>query len=130
MAALGRNGAAVRRTEIGQGEAFPDILVLIATDRVIDAASAEAILRDAFAGMGDGGRMIIVASALGLVPAREEAVESVRAAGLLALARTLAMEFAARRIAVNAVAVGPIDGDDGHLGADDLARAAPPRRAP
>ena len=57
--------------------------------------------------------MIIVASALGLVAARGEASESVRAAGLFALARTLAMEFAVRRIAVNAAAVGPIDGDDG-----------------
>ena len=113
-AALARNGAAVRRAEIGQAEAFPAHSSSSSPPTgPFDAASAEAVLRDAFAGMGDGGRMIIVASALGLVPGREEAAELVRAAGLFALARTLAMEFAARRIAVNAVAVGPVEGDAG-----------------
>jgi hypothetical protein len=112
VAALGRNGAVVGRAETERG-APPDILVLIATDRTVDAAGAEALCRDAFVRMNAGGRMVIVASALGLVPAREEATESVRAAGLLAVAKTLAMEFAVRGIAVNAVAVGPVEGDTG-----------------
>jgi hypothetical protein len=112
-AALDRNGAVVRRAENRNEGAPLDILVIVANRSVFDAATTEALCRDAFASMGDGGRIVIVASALGLVAAREEAAESVRAAGLLALARTLAMEFAPRRIAVNAVAVGPIDGDAG-----------------
>lgn len=112
-AALAHNGALVERAETGVGAASPDILVLVARDKAIDAAKAEAICRDAFASMSDGGRMIIVASALGLVAARREAGESVRAAALLALSKSLAMEFAARHVAVNAVAVGPIEGDDG-----------------
>jgi enoyl-[acyl-carrier-protein] reductase (NADH) len=111
--ALERNGAVVRRAGDGDGEVVSDILVLVATAPAFDAASAETILREAFMRMPEGSRVIIVASALGLVAARGEAVESVRAAGLLALTRTLAMEFAVRRIAVNAAAVGSIDGDDG-----------------
>jgi len=112
IAALERNGALVPRPEI-EGGATPDILVLIAAERGADAAGAEVLCRDAFVRMNAGGRMVIVASALGLVPAREEATESVRAAGLLAVAKTLAMEFAVRGIAVNAVAVGPVEGDTG-----------------
>lgn len=110
---LERNGAVVQRAGDGDGQVVPDILVLVATGPAFDAARAEILLRDAFVRMREGGRMIIVASALGLVAARGEASESVRAAGLFALARTLAMEFAVRHIAVNAAAVGPLDEDDG-----------------
>ncbi len=113
-AVLEWNGAAVQRGDKCQGDVSPDILVIVANDDpAFDAAEVEGLCRDAFARMSDGGRMVIVASALGLVVAREEAAESVRAAGLLALARTLAMEFAVRCVAVNAVAVGPIDDDAG-----------------
>lgn len=112
-ATLERNGAVVYRAADGKGQGAADILVIVANAPAFDAASAEPVLRDAFTRMQEGGRMIIVASALGLVAARAEAAESVRAAGLFALARTLAMEFAVRRIAVNAVAVGPLGGDDG-----------------
>ncbi len=112
VAALERNGAIVQPEKCNEGPPI-DILVAVATDPILDAASAEALCREVFSGMSEDGRMVIVTSALGLVPAREEAAESVRAAGILALARTLAMEFAVRRIAVNAVAVGPIEGDAG-----------------
>jgi hypothetical protein len=112
-AALERNGASVEPGAHGRDGPSPDLLVIIARDRAFDAARVEVVCREACARMAEGGRVVIVASALGLVPAREEAADSVRAAGLLALARTLAMDLAARRIAVNAVAVGPIDGDDG-----------------
>lgn len=111
-AALSRNGAIVRRAEDANGEAVA-ILVLVAVAPGLDAARVETILRDASVEMPEGGRMIIVASVLGLVTARDEAAESVRAAGLFALARALAMEFAARGIVVNAVAVGPIGDDEG-----------------
>jgi NAD(P)-dependent dehydrogenase (short-subunit alcohol dehydrogenase family) len=111
--ALDRNGAVVRRAGDGAEHAVADILVLVATAPAFDAASAETILRDAFARMPEGGRMIMVASALGLVAARDEATESVRAAGLFALTRTLAMEFAVKRIAVNAAAIGPVGQDEG-----------------
>ena len=97
-AALDRNGAAVLRAGNGQGDAAFDILVIVATDLAFERKGVEVLCREAFARMSDGGRMVIVASALGLVPAREEAAESVRAAGLLALARTLAMEFATRAV--------------------------------
>lgn len=113
VAALARNGAAASRSETAETARPLDILVLAATDPGLDAEHAESMCRAAFATMREGGRIIIVASALGLIPAREEAAESVRGAGLLALARTLAMEFAGRRIAVNAVAVGPVEGGAG-----------------
>lgn len=111
-AAMGRNGAIVRR-DADDGGAAPDILILLATGPSVDAGSAEPVVRDACRGMAEGGRVVMVVPALGLVAAREEAAESVRAAGLLALARVLAMELAPRRIAVNAAAVGPVAGDTG-----------------
>jgi len=111
-AALTRNGASVRRGDAANGEGVA-ILVLLAVEPVTDAKRAEAILRDASIEMPEGGRVIIVASALGLVVARDEVAESVRAAGLFALSRALALEFAERRIAVNAVAVGPVGEDEG-----------------
>jgi NAD(P)-dependent dehydrogenase (short-subunit alcohol dehydrogenase family) len=112
-AAMVRNGAVVRRDAESGGAAAPDILVLIATGPSFDAAGAEPMLREACRGMAEGGRVVMVVSALGLVGAREEAAKSVRAAGLLALNRVLAMEFAPRRIAVNAAAVGPLAGEEG-----------------
>jgi len=112
-AAMARNGAVVRRDGEDGGAAAPDIIVLLATGPSLDAGAAEPMLRDACQGMAEGGRVVLVVSALGLVAARDEAAESVRAAGLLALARVLAMELAPRRIAVNAAAVGPVAGDEG-----------------
>ena len=111
-AALSENGAVVRRSADGSGETA-GLLVLLALAPGFDASRAETILRAAAVDMPEGGRMIVVASVLGLVTARGEAGESVRAAGLFALVRALAMEFAARGIVVNAVAVGPIGDDEG-----------------
>ncbi len=110
--ALSRNGAMVRQADDASGEAVA-ILVLVALPPGLDASHAETILRDASLKMPEGGRMIVVASVLGLVTGRDEVAESVRAAGLFALVRTLAMEFAVRGIVLNAVAVGPIGEDEG-----------------
>ena len=106
------NGAVVRRYPDGGGAA-PDILVILATDPAFDAAAAEPMLRECCGEMGEGGRVVMVVPALGLIAARDEAAESVRAAGLVALTRVLAMELAARRIAVNAAALGPLAGEAG-----------------
>src|SRR5690606_7450751 len=55
-----------------------------------------------------GGRIVHVASQLGIVASRYAAVYSLTKAGLIQLTRSMALELAADRIAVNAVCPGPI----------------------
>jgi NAD(P)-dependent dehydrogenase (short-subunit alcohol dehydrogenase family) len=58
--------------------------------------------------MPAGGRIVLLSSALGLVPALGEAAEGLDAAGVIHLSKALALEFAGRGILVNAIAVGPL----------------------
>jgi NAD(P)-dependent dehydrogenase (short-subunit alcohol dehydrogenase family) len=95
-AALTANGAAIA----GAGER-PDILVLLSPT----AAEAAALA------MPNGGRIVMVTSALGLVPARGEAEASLAASAIAHLTRTLAMQLAGDGVLVNAVAVGALAGD-------------------
>ncbi len=55
-----------------------------------------------------GGHIIHMASQLGIVGTRYAAVYSVTKAGLIQLTRSMALELAADRIAVNAVCPGPV----------------------
>jgi NAD(P)-dependent dehydrogenase (short-subunit alcohol dehydrogenase family) len=92
VAALAANGAA-------RGPDNPDIFV--------DTAP----LPDAMPSVRAGGRIVVVTSALGLVPARGEGEVAVAAAAVIARVRTLAMALAGDGILVNAVAVGALEGD-------------------
>jgi NAD(P)-dependent dehydrogenase (short-subunit alcohol dehydrogenase family) len=69
----------------------------------------ERLCRDAADRMVGGGRIVIIASAAGIVALRKEARASATAAAILALTRALALEFGERRIIVNAVAVGALE---------------------
>ena len=60
--------------------------------------------------MTPGGRILNIVSALGMIAVRGESHASASAAAILALTKALALEFGARRILVNALAVGAIDG--------------------
>jgi hypothetical protein len=113
------NGADAQAVDIGEAPAALDQLVaegrtlsLLALvtlgERDFDALRVEALCRSAAALMTRGGRIVILTSALGLIAARGEVAESVRAAAILSLTRGLAMEFAERRILVNAVAAGAV----------------------
>lgn len=54
-----------------------------------------------------GGRIIHIASQLGVVAARRTAIYGITKAGLIHLARVMALELAADGIAVNAISPGP-----------------------
>jgi NAD(P)-dependent dehydrogenase (short-subunit alcohol dehydrogenase family) len=101
-AALRANGASV-----ADPDGACDILVLIATN----AANAAATARPVGKAMQPGGRIVLLTSALGLVPARGEAEWGIEAAGIIHLARSLALEFAGSGVLVNAVAVGAMAGE-------------------
>lgn len=102
-AALVANGATLADT----APAAPDILVLLAGN----ATEAAEIARPFAARMSSGARIVVLTSALGLVPARGEAEIGIAAAGLAHFARSLAMELAGAGIMVNAIAVGALEGD-------------------
>lgn len=55
-----------------------------------------------------GGRIVVVGSVLGLVPARAAAEASAEAAALFALVKTLAMQLGPAAVRINAVAVGAL----------------------
>jgi 3-oxoacyl-[acyl-carrier protein] reductase len=61
--------------------------------------------------MPRGGRVVLLTSALGLVPARGETEAGIVAAGIVHLAKSLAMELAADGVLVNAIAVGALEGE-------------------
>lgn len=92
VAALAANGASLASDN-------PDIFV--------DTAPAP----DAMPTVQAGGRIVVVTSALGIVPARGEGDLAVAAASVIARMRTWAMELAGDGILVNAVAVGALEGD-------------------
>jgi NAD(P)-dependent dehydrogenase (short-subunit alcohol dehydrogenase family) len=101
-------GARVRRGRL-------DILVNVALGPEVAPTSIEGYCRGAADSMVKGGRIVNITSALGLVSARGEAGFSAACAAVLSLTRTLALEYGARGILVNAVAVGAHD-DDGPRG--------------
>jgi len=101
-AALAANGAVPVAAD-----APADILVVLADD----AAGADALIRPAVAAMASCGRVVLLTSVLGLVPAHGEAAAGVAAAGIAHLAKALALELASRGVLVNAVAVGALAGD-------------------
>jgi NAD(P)-dependent dehydrogenase (short-subunit alcohol dehydrogenase family) len=126
VASFGRNGAKVRCVHpaetavtlermVEAGERLTVIAIESMQDGVLDAAGIDALCRSAARMMVAGARIIIVASALGLVAARDESTESVRSAGIFSLTRSLAMEFGPRGILVNAIAVGALTADGGLL---------------
>ena len=55
-----------------------------------------------------GGRIVFIASQLGMVAARRTALYGVTKAGLIHLARSMALELAGEGIRVNAISPGPI----------------------
>jgi NAD(P)-dependent dehydrogenase (short-subunit alcohol dehydrogenase family) len=59
-----------------------------------------------------GGRVLNIVSALGVVPVRGEAVASADAAAILSLTRALALDWGARGIFINALAVGALGDED------------------
>jgi NAD(P)-dependent dehydrogenase (short-subunit alcohol dehydrogenase family) len=102
-AALAANGADVAAA----APAHLDIFVLLAEGAT---AAAEHVARAAPT-MPEGGRVVLLTSALGLVAMRGEAGRNVAAAGIVQLVRTLAMDLAGSGVLVNAVAVGALAGD-------------------
>jgi len=58
--------------------------------------------------LAGGGRIIFIASQLGMVAARRTALYGVTKAGLIHLARAMALELAGEGIRVNAISPGPI----------------------
>jgi len=134
--ALTANGAAV----VGPpDDVVPQRLDILVLDARADLAPEQAmrLARAAARRMRGGGwgRIVLIVSVLGLVPARGVSAASIAAAGLVQAARTLAMELAFDGVLVNAVAAGPLAGDPfaarirAHVPlaravtADDLARA-------
>ena len=76
-------------------------------DMLVHAGAADAAahtLRDAALRMSGEGRIVVLASAEGLLPAGGHADQAAEQAGLLALMRGLSLELAARGVRVNAVA--------------------------
>jgi NAD(P)-dependent dehydrogenase (short-subunit alcohol dehydrogenase family) len=83
-----------------------DILVNVAGG---PAELIESLSRTAAVAMTrPGGRIVNVASALGLVPVRGESAIAAAAAAVFAMTRALALELGSAGIRVNAVAVGAI----------------------
>jgi NAD(P)-dependent dehydrogenase (short-subunit alcohol dehydrogenase family) len=90
-----------------------DVLVNVAVDRT-SSAEIENLCRQAGAVItAPGGRVLNVVSALGVVPARGEAGAAADAAAILSLTRAFALDWGARGILVNALAVGAIAEEDG-----------------
>lgn len=77
----------------------------------------------------DGGRVVVVSSVSGITGNAGQANYAASKAGLIAAARSLALEVAKRGITVNAVAPGFIETDMvAELDADELAARVPLRR--
>jgi NAD(P)-dependent dehydrogenase (short-subunit alcohol dehydrogenase family) len=88
-----------------------DILVNVAADGEEDAvAIVERLCRRAAATAA--GRIVNVASVLGLVPVREAGAVSSRAAAIFSLTRVLAMELGDKGVLVNGLAVGAVEAGD------------------
>ena len=62
-------------------------------------------------GLRDGGRIVVISSVSGLIGNRGQTNYSAAKGGLIAAAKSLALELAKRKITVNAVAPGLIDTD-------------------
>lgn len=105
--------AALRENRARMAEGRSDILVAAyplvpetGVDRLRLLADAEAMV--------DGGRIVVLLSAIATVPMRRHPDYSAVMAGAQADIRGLAMQLAPR-IAVNAVACGLIEGDEGEV---------------
>lgn len=73
----------------------------------------------------DGGALINIASLAGLMSPRQHSAYAVSKAAVIALTRSLAVEFAEQRIRVNAIAPGPLDTEGFRAaGGDPVKRAA------
>ncbi|MCI0389172.1 MAG: SDR family oxidoreductase [Acidobacteria bacterium] len=73
----------------------------------------------------DGGAIINIASLAGLMAPRQHSAYAVSKAAVIALTRSLAVEFAEQRIRVNAIAPGPLDTEGFRAaGGDPQLRAA------
>jgi 3-oxoacyl-[acyl-carrier protein] reductase len=73
--------------------------------------------------MGQGGRIVLVASVLGRFGVPEYGAYCASKAGIIGLGRALALEFVDRGILVNTVVPGWVDTDMAGTGIRDLARA-------
>ncbi len=103
----------LRRTAKAYGRL--DILVNAAAGPAgyAPADAVEQLCRDGAAVMASGGgRIVNLASAVGLVPVRGVAAEAMNAAAIFSLTRALALELGGKTILVNGIAVGAVEGDD------------------
>jgi len=102
-AALTANGARI----VPQADNRLDIAVHLGGN----AEQAEHMIRPLVARMAARARVVLVTSALGLIPALGEAAEGLDAASVIHLAKAFALECAGRGILVNAIATGPLEGE-------------------
>jgi hypothetical protein len=104
-AALEANGAAL---SFESGDQLDLFVVMALGGNAPDLI--ERLCREAADRMTGGGRIVIIVPVAGVLVVRDQAETSVRAASIIALAKGLALEFGERRILVNAVAAGALEG--------------------